>query len=539
MATVKAVSSKAGINQALDYVTNEKKTESHLVSGINCSPESVKDEMQLTKEMWGKTEGRTYKHFTQSWHKDDPITPELAHRIGCETAAKISAWAGFEVLIATHIDREYIHNHFIVNSVSFETGKKLQWSTADLYQLRSINDQLCQEHDLHICQKGKTFEGEKRTAPSTYTKEAHHELKAKDSYILQIGSAVAEARAIATSRDDFQEILREKGIGVTWTDSRKYITFTDLDRELEGEMKCKVRDKKLSQTVHQDIGKESLERDFERNAQEKTKAAAKAAKEQAAPPTPSYSFDAVAAAFHELIRQNDAMHDKRKPADPAVLEAPERLQKVLDELEPAYKAYSHAEYEVGRYKMPWQKAQRAEAIEQRAVAYQKLKAVFDSIMAYGVSSYHDGVKMTAQNLYKDSIDVILTNGAWHVQDLQRKAAYEVKHSRPANVPEASPEALRTAQTRFKYQLGTIPSEEQENVRDAMLEGLERYSDGSVDSHIARSEIKQIIFDSLGDPTTMKVIEAQLEKDLMLAFSKNEKNQAEYKKLLKEMDGRER
>ena len=71
MAVIKAVSSKAGIGQALDYVTKEEKTEDKLVSGLHCEPDTVKDEMQATKELWGKTGGRTYKHFVHSYHEDE------------------------------------------------------------------------------------------------------------------------------------------------------------------------------------------------------------------------------------------------------------------------------------------------------------------------------------------------------------------------------------------------------------------------------------------------------------------------------------
>ena len=61
MAVIKAVSSKAGIGHAIDYVTKKEKTEEKLVSGLHCEPETVKEEMQATKELWGKTDGRTYK----------------------------------------------------------------------------------------------------------------------------------------------------------------------------------------------------------------------------------------------------------------------------------------------------------------------------------------------------------------------------------------------------------------------------------------------------------------------------------------------
>lgn len=114
MAVIKAVSSKAGIGQALDYVTKEEKTEDKLVSGLHCEPDTVKDEMQATKELWGKTGGRTYKHFVHSYHEDEHITPEQAHKNAIELAKGTEAWKGHEVLIATHIDRGHIHTHFKV-----------------------------------------------------------------------------------------------------------------------------------------------------------------------------------------------------------------------------------------------------------------------------------------------------------------------------------------------------------------------------------------------------------------------------------------
>lgn len=162
MAVIKAVSSKAGIGQALDYVTKEEKTEDKLVSGLHCEPDTVKDEMQATKELWEKTGGRTYKHFVQSYHKDEKITPEQAHRNALQLAENTLAWKGFEVLVATHKDKKHIHTHFIVNSVNFEDGHKLQWSSADLQELKERCNAQSREQGLHVSEKGKTFEGAER-----------------------------------------------------------------------------------------------------------------------------------------------------------------------------------------------------------------------------------------------------------------------------------------------------------------------------------------------------------------------------------------
>lgn len=271
MATIKAVSSGAKIGTAIDYVLKPEKTAPDLVTGIGCQPETAKAEMQVTKELYGKTGGRTYKHFTQSYAPGENITPEQAHQNAVRLAGEIPAWKGFEVLIATHIDKDHIHTHFIVNSVSAEDGHKLQWSKRDLAAMKEASDQICRENNLTVCEKGKTFYGENREETSTYTKEAHQQLtKAEagevESYVQSIALAVMDCRERAVSRQDFCDQMEERGYHVNWSDTRKHITFTDLARELEGEKKCKIRNNKLEQYYHIDFGKEALEHEFTVNA---------------------------------------------------------------------------------------------------------------------------------------------------------------------------------------------------------------------------------------------------------------------------------
>jgi hypothetical protein len=271
MAVIKAVSSKAGIGQALDYVTKEEKTEDKLVSGLHCEPDTVKDEMQATKELWGKTGGRTYKHFVQSYHEDEHITPEQAHRNAVELAKNTEAWKGHEVLIATHIDRGHIHSHFIVNSVNYENGHKLQWSKADLQNLKDRCNEQSRQQGLHVPEKGKTFSGEEREETVAWNKETYNLLKQAEkgevkSYVQDIALSVMDCRETATSREDFIDQMKSRGYGVDWQDSHKYITFTDLERQSQGEKQCKVRNNKLEKYYAVDFGKESLEHGFEINA---------------------------------------------------------------------------------------------------------------------------------------------------------------------------------------------------------------------------------------------------------------------------------
>jgi hypothetical protein len=276
MAVIKAVSSKAGIGQALDYVTKEEKTEDKLVSGLHCEPDTVKDEMQATKELWGKTGGRTYKHFVQSYHEDEHITPEQAHKNAVELAKNTEAWKGHEVLIATHIDRGHIHSHFIVNSVNYENGHKLQWSKADLQNLKDRCNEQSRQQGLHVPEKGKTFSGEEREETVAWNKETYNLLKQAEkgevkSYVQDTALAVMDCRETATSREDFIDQMKARGYGVDWQDSHKYITFTDLERQSQGEKQCKVRNNKLEKYYAVDFGKESLEHGFEINARREAK----------------------------------------------------------------------------------------------------------------------------------------------------------------------------------------------------------------------------------------------------------------------------
>lgn len=270
MAVIKAVSSKAGIGQALDYVTKEEKTEDKLVSGLHCEPDTVKDEMQATKELWEKTGGRTYKHFVQSYHKDEKITPEQAHRNALQLAENTSAWKGFEVLVATHKDKKHIHTHFIVNSVNFEDGHKLQWSSADLQELKERCNAQSREQGLHVSEKGKTFEGAEREETVAWKKETYQLLKQAEqgkvkSYVQDIALAVLDCKETATSRESFIRLMNERGYGVDWQDSHKYITYTDLARKQAGEKACKIRNNKLEKYYNMGFGKEELEHEFEIN----------------------------------------------------------------------------------------------------------------------------------------------------------------------------------------------------------------------------------------------------------------------------------
>lgn len=139
----------SGLQQALGYATADAKTEQQLyVSGVNCDPITAYEQMQRTKRQFQKTEGILAFHGYQSFAPGE-ATPEIAHAIGVKLAQEL--WGDrFEVVVATHLDKQHVHNHFVLNSVSFVDGKRYYDNKASYALLRDTSDRLCREHALSV-----------------------------------------------------------------------------------------------------------------------------------------------------------------------------------------------------------------------------------------------------------------------------------------------------------------------------------------------------------------------------------------------------
>ena len=142
------------LKDVIDYAVESEKTEmQYFVSGINCNPEFARDQMTETKKLYHKEDGIIAFHGYQSF-KPGEVTPELAHEIGKELAEKL--WGDrHEVVVATHLDRGHIHNHFVVNSVSMVDGKKFNACKQSYALMRKVSDELCVAHGLSVVEKPK------------------------------------------------------------------------------------------------------------------------------------------------------------------------------------------------------------------------------------------------------------------------------------------------------------------------------------------------------------------------------------------------
>ena len=140
----------------LRYAENDKKTDQTMyVSAINCPKQRAYQCMMTTKQRYGKFGGNVAYHGYQSF-KTDEVTPDEAHQIGIETAKRM--WKEYEVVVTTHLNTDNIHNHIVVNSVSFKTGRKFENHVSDHYKLREISDLICEERGKSVLPPSK-FKG--------------------------------------------------------------------------------------------------------------------------------------------------------------------------------------------------------------------------------------------------------------------------------------------------------------------------------------------------------------------------------------------
>ena len=149
--------------QALQYTEQDSKTdEKKYVSGVNCSAAFAYEEMMAVKRKYGERGKVVAYHGYQSF-KADELTPEQCHAIGIETAKRM--WGkDYQVLVTTHLNTDNLHNHFVINSVSFRDGKKFRNSIEQHYELREISDAICKEHGLSVLQNAPFRGGQSKGA---------------------------------------------------------------------------------------------------------------------------------------------------------------------------------------------------------------------------------------------------------------------------------------------------------------------------------------------------------------------------------------
>ena len=228
----KGTQTRGCMKSVMRYVSQLSKTlwdGRQLVSGIGCQPETAFDEFLSTKLLHHKEGGVMFYHMVQSFPKGADIDPRTAH----EAARKLAGYfEGCEVLVCTHVDREHIHSHCIINSVNFETGRKVHMADEQIQELRIRNDQICEELGLPKFQKVNQQQSRGMSNAEYYPADRG------ESWKFELMRVIDECMRYTGNRDEFLALLRAEGYDATWTDSRKNITYTTPDGR-------KCRDSKL------------------------------------------------------------------------------------------------------------------------------------------------------------------------------------------------------------------------------------------------------------------------------------------------------
>ena len=228
----KGTQTRGCMKSVMRYVSQPGKTfwdGQNLVSGIGCQPETAFDEFLSTKLLHHKEGGMMFYHMVQSFPKGADVDPRTAH----EAARRLAGYfEGCEVLVCTHIDREHIHSHCIINSVNFETGRKVHMADEQIQELRIRNDQICEELGLPKFQRDGQRQSRGMSNAEYYTASKG------ESWKFELMRVIDECMRYAGNREEFLALLRAEGYDATWTDSRKNITYTTPDGR-------KCRDNKL------------------------------------------------------------------------------------------------------------------------------------------------------------------------------------------------------------------------------------------------------------------------------------------------------
>ena len=249
MATVTAISTKhgGGGKRSLEYICRDDKTEGKkYVTALNCSLPTAYQEFKNTREMYSKTGGVRYYHFVQSHPSGYDIEPALAHKIAVEFAER--AFPGHEVVVATHIDADHIHSHFVLNAVNAETGLKYHSNKFTLQDLRQLSDEICQKYGMTTLKQpelGKQTHG--------VTTGEYRSAMRRESWKMELINTIDTVMKRAKSKKQFRFYMKQMGYDVKWEDSRKYITYTCPNGR-------RCRDNKLHEAKYR---KENMEYEFE------------------------------------------------------------------------------------------------------------------------------------------------------------------------------------------------------------------------------------------------------------------------------------
>ena len=198
MATTKIWKIKSRFDNVIDYITNKDKTDNKkYVTSINCMADIAFKEMSIIKQQFNKTSGILGFHAYQSF-KGCEVTANEAHEIGIRLAEEL--WGNkFQVIVTTHTNTKNVHNHFVINSVSFVDGKRYYDNKTNYAIMRKVSDNICKEYELQTLEE------------KSYYKNISNKYARSSKYLDSVRTDIDYAISQASNYNDFTKILTKMG----------------------------------------------------------------------------------------------------------------------------------------------------------------------------------------------------------------------------------------------------------------------------------------------------------------------------------------
>ena len=246
----KSIKAHQYVSDSIEYILSpenrngdEKCFKATCLNCANNGAEGLSKQFYEIRRYFNKDKEILSHHYVQSFSPNEKITPALAQQIGVEPAQKMAP--GFQVVVSTHIDKDHIHNHIIINSVSMETGLKWKGNGSTLNAMRCESDKLCKQYGLTTIDKQSGLRGIDQTTQKLAEKG--------ESWKVELCRVLDDAVILCNTKNEFYAFMKRKGFEITrYTD--RHITFQKI-----GETK-KIRANTLAEQFGTDYTKESLEK---------------------------------------------------------------------------------------------------------------------------------------------------------------------------------------------------------------------------------------------------------------------------------------
>lgn len=210
-------SDRQALADVIAYAADEGKTEKqYFTTGINCDVENAREQFNITKQSFNKTGGIVCGHCMQSFEGYE-VAPEEAHEIGVQLAKEL--WGDrFQIVVATHLNTNNVHNHIVFNSVSFVDGKRFHFCTEETMRIRAASDRICRERNLSVIEHP-----EGKRIPYSFYKMEQAGMPTRYNVARQ---ALDEAISVSVNMEEFKYELKKRGYLYQFNPQRKYWTVT-------------------------------------------------------------------------------------------------------------------------------------------------------------------------------------------------------------------------------------------------------------------------------------------------------------------------